>query len=79
MVGGGEVLPLEYGRYLCREHNYHLKPGQPRLYTFTLFKDEQNVPPLGQAWPKSERKTIWVHRCFDKPADHQPKPATAAK
>jgi hypothetical protein len=61
------VLPLEYGRYLCRERNFHLQPGEPRLYTFTLFKDNQPIPAIGEPWPKVERQTVWVHRCYDKP------------
>jgi hypothetical protein len=74
VTGGGEVLPLEWGRYLCREHNYHLRPGQPRLYTFTLYKDNQVIPALGQAWPKVERQQVWKHRCYDLPAG-KPEPS----
>ena len=80
VTGGGEVLPLEYGRYVCREHNFHLQPGEKRLYTFTLFKDNWRTPKLGQAAAPMERQTVWVHRCFDKPADLKPKaPAVAVQ
>jgi hypothetical protein len=67
VAGGGEVLPLEWGRYMCREHNFYLKPGESRVYTFTLFKDDQIIPPIGQPWPPVTRNTVWNHRCFDKP------------
>jgi hypothetical protein len=79
VTGGGEVLPLEWGRYVCREHNQRLAPGQPRLYTFTLFKDNQRIPPIGQAWPPVERQTVWVHRCFDLPQNGQNSPAVATQ
>jgi len=68
VTGGGEVLPLEWGRFVCREHNARLGPGQPRLYTFTLYKDNQQIPALGAPWPGVQRQTVWVHRCFDLPS-----------
>jgi hypothetical protein len=69
---GSAPLPLEWGRYVCREHNNHLKPGQPRLYTFTLYEDNQLIPPFDQPWPPVVRNTSWNHYCYDKP-----KPASA--
>jgi hypothetical protein len=76
VTGGGEVLPLEFGRFYCRERNFHLRPGEPRLYTFTLFKDNQIIPPIGEPWPAVQRQTVWVHRCYDKPSDLRPKTST---
>jgi hypothetical protein len=75
VTGGGDLLPLEFGRYYCRERNYHLQPGQPRLYTFSLLKENQVIPAIGQPWPQKELQTVWQHRCFDKPSDKTPKNA----
>jgi hypothetical protein len=74
VTGGNQTLPLEWGRYVCREHNFYLKPGEPRLYTFSLYKDEQRIPPIGETWPPVHRQTVWVHRCYDKP---NPAPASS--
>jgi hypothetical protein len=52
---------------MCREHNFNLKPGEQRIYTFSLFQDNQLIPPIGQPWPPVQRATVWVHKCFDKP------------
>lgn len=68
VTGTDTVLPLEWGRYICRERNFYLKPGESRLYSFTLYKDDQIIPPIGQPWPPVTRRAVWVHRCFDKPA-----------
>ena len=69
VTGGGELLPLEWGRYVCREHNQNLKPGQPRLYTFTLYKDNIDIPKIGEPWPAVQRQSVWNHRCFDLPGN----------
>ncbi|MBS2028693.1 MAG: hypothetical protein JST54_12395 [Deltaproteobacteria bacterium] len=69
VTGGGELLPLEWGRYMCREHNQNLKPGQPRLYTFTLYKDNIDIPKIGEPWPAVQRQSVWNHRCFDLPGN----------
>ena len=76
VTGGDKLLPLEWGRYMCRERNFYLQPGEKRLYTFTLYKDNQIIPPIGQPWPPVTRQTVWVHRCFDKPNS---KPSTTAQ
>jgi len=69
VTGGNQTLPMEWGRYICREHNFDIPPGQPRLYSFTLIKDNQQIPPMGQPWPDVQRTTVWHHVCYDKPKD----------
>ncbi len=66
VTGGDKLLPLEWGRYMCRERNFYLRPGEKRLYTLTLYKDDQVIPPIGQPWPPVQRQTVWQHRCYDK-------------
>lgn len=78
VTGGDQLLPLELGRYMCREHNYPGADPRKRLYTFTLFKDNQTIPPIGQPWPPVQRQTVWLHRCYDKPSPPQPRPAPVA-
>lgn len=68
VTGGDQLLPLEWGRFLCREHNFGGVDPRKRLYTFTLYKDNQIIPPIGQPWPPVSRQVVWVHRCYDKPA-----------
>ncbi len=71
VTGGGETMPREWGRWQCREHNFNLKPGEPMLYTFTLKKENQIIPPIGQPWPPVQVADVWIHRCYDKPQDKQ--------
>ena len=73
VIGGNQTLPLEWGRYVCREHNFHLAPGEPRLHTFQLVKEWQDIPELGKPWPALQRTTIWSHVCYE-----DPKPGTVA-
>ncbi|MBS2027323.1 MAG: HTTM domain-containing protein [Deltaproteobacteria bacterium] len=75
VTGGDKLLPLEWGRYMCRERNFNLGPGEKRLYTFTLYKENQIIPPIGQPWPPVTKDQVWVHRCFDKPSENKVSPA----
>ena len=79
VIGGNQTLPLEWGRYLCREHNSHLKPGEPRLHTFSLVKESRDIPAIGQPWPETKRDVIWNHRCYDGPDKNSPPPAVATQ
>ena len=40
-----------------------------KLYTFTLKKENQIIPPIGEPWPPIQVADVWIHRCFDKPGD----------
>ncbi len=78
VIGGNQTLPLEWGRYICRERNYHLKPGEPRLHTFQLIKEWQDIPAMGQPWPAVQQTVIWSHLCYDDPKPGPPAPTWPA-
>lgn len=65
VIGGNQTLPLEWGRYMCRERNFNLRPGEPRLHTFSLVKEARDIPAIGQPWPEVRREVIWNHQCYD--------------
>jgi hypothetical protein len=67
VTGGDQLLPLEWGRFMCRERNFAAVSPTQRLYTFTLWKDNQVIPPIGQPWPPVTRQKVWEHRCYDRP------------
>jgi predicted DCC family thiol-disulfide oxidoreductase YuxK len=70
VTGGGETIPREWGRWQCRIHNERSVGGR-KLYTFTLKKENQIIPPIGQPWPPVENIDVWIHRCYDKPGDRK--------
>jgi hypothetical protein len=74
VIGGNQTLPLEWGRFICREHNYHLKPGEPRLHTFSLTKESVDIPKFDQPWPEPRREVVWNHQCYETP-EKRPTPS----
>jgi hypothetical protein len=60
---------LYYGKYLCREWNWHARPGR-RLATFDMAYVEELTPPPGGT-AALERRVIWVHDCRPKQTENE--------
>jgi hypothetical protein len=65
VISQNQQIKLEWGRFMCREQINNRRPGEKRLYKWTLYKDDQLIPPIDQPWPPVVREDIWDHQCLD--------------